>query len=297
MNRRKFVINSTIGLGGLALVGGLKIYGDSSLTAKVTKNLGTSVDLHSHTTVTYEGNPNLGELTKHCINIGLDTLVFTNFVDSRYEDLKNTSVSLGKRYEMLDLGRLFYVYNGEKILMIIKGQEIPTKGGHILTIGGVSDIKNYNDLEETLKEAKDKDAIIIADHPFTGVWGGLGRANLDKHLESWDAIETFNSQNIALIPFLPVLDQRSSNDNAKAFTKEYNLPGVATSDSHRLNEVALSYITFKEKINHYDSDLAIYDLRKVIKENKFENVERYNHWGSFVNWAVPFQIKAKLGLI
>jgi len=290
MSRREFIKNSLIGLTGIALVGGLKVFYDSNQVARVTKNLGTSVDLHSHSIVTYKGHPNLKELTQHCINIGLDILVFTNFVDSRYEDLKNTYRSLRTNYEMQDLGRLFYVYNGEELFTVIKGQEIPTKQGHILTVGATGDIQNYKDIEETLKEARDKDAIIIADHPFTSVWGGIGKENLEEYLDKWDAIEVFNSQNIALVPFLSFLDQRRSNDYAQSFADKHNLAGVATSDSHRLNEIALSYITFKREINYYDADLVISSLRDLIRKKEFENVKRYNSWGSFVSWAVPFQL-------
>ena len=294
MNRRKFIGSTLIGLFGISLIG-RKIGYDSKLVSKVEKNLGTSIDLHSHATVTYKGIPDIKQLADHCIKIGLDCIVFTNFFDSRYEDLKKTWPSLRHFYEMQDFGRLFYAYNGDKILMVIKGQEVPTKQGHILTVGAASNIQDYRNLDETIKEAKDKDAIIIADHPFTKVWGGIGKENLEEYLDKYDAIEIFNSQNIALLPLIPILDQRGSNDLAREFSRQNNLPGVATSDSHRLNEIALSYITFKKSINYYDSDLVISSLRSIIKSKDFENVTRYNNWGSFVNWAVPFQIKSRLG--
>jgi len=295
MNRRGILKYALI-IGGGTLFGlGLKIGDDLmyNLNLKVEKNLGTTVDLHSHVVVKYEGKPDLNRIAEHCMNIGLDVLVFTNFVDSRYEYLKRTARALSKRYKFEDLGRAFYVFGAQKSFMVIKGQEIPTKQGHILTVGATGDIKNYNDLSETIKEAKDKDAIIIADHPFTSVWGGLGRKNLEEHLEDWDAIEVFNAQNIKLVPFL--MDQTESNKLAQEFAYENNLPGVATSDSHKLNEIALSYITFKQKLNFSKSDDIIAYLRKIIKNKEFENVRRYNSWGSFVSWAVPFQLKARLG--
>lgn len=296
MDRRRFMKNTLIGTSGVMLLstlaGSMKIMHDSSLIAKVEENLGTSADLHSHAIVTYEGKPDIKELFDHCSKIGLDIIVFTNFADSRYEDLKKTAVNLPKNYEVFDLKRVFYVSDGNKLLTVIKGQEVPTKEGHILTVGAIGEITNYREMEEAIKEAKDKDAILIADHPFTSIWGGMGRENLEKYLDKWDAVE-FNSQNITLIPFL--MDQRRSNYKAEDFSKKYNIPLVATSDSHRLEEIALSYITFKEKPKIVYGDKLISKLIEIIKSNNFENIKRYNEWGSFVSWAVPFQIKAKLG--
>ena len=296
MNRRKFIKNAIIGTSGFilfsTLIGGTKIIYESSRIVKVEENLGTSADLHSHAVVTYEGKPNLRELFDYCSRIGLDIIAFTNFADSRYEDLKKTAISLPKKYEFQDLGRVFYVSDGNKLLTVVGGQEVPTKQGHILTVGATSQIKNYKEMKETIEEAKDKDAIIIADHPFTSVWGGMGKENLEKHLDDWDGIE-FNSQNITLIPFL--LDQRKSNYEAEEFSKKYNIPLIATSDSHRLEEIARSYITFKEKLGLMYDNRLISKLRSIIKSKNFDNVKRYNTWGSFVSWAVPFQIKAKLG--
>ena len=294
MKRRNAIKYGGIALAGI-LSGAGKIIWDASTVKKVDYNLGTSIDLHSHAVVTYKGSPNLEELTDHCINIGLDILVFTNFVDSRYEDLKKTATSLPKNYEFEDKGVICYVSKDNKLFTIIKGQEIPTKKGHILTVNATDDIKDYNDLSETIKEANDKDAIIIADHPFTLIWGGIGLSNLEKYLDKWDAIETFNSQNIELFPVY--IDQRISNPLALNFAKKYNIPSVATSDSHRLNEIALSYITFKEKFGLKERDELISNLRGVIRKQNYECIERSNNWGSFVKWAVPFQIKSKLGLL
>ena len=282
-----------ISAGIISLAGGIKMVYDSNSIASVDKNLGTSIDLHSHAVVTYEGRPTLEELTAHCMTIGLDTLVFTNFADSRYEDLKKTALKLSGNYNFLDNGRVFYVSYDDKIFTVIKGQEVPTKQGHILTVGAASDITDYKDIKETIEEAKDKDAIVIADHPYTTLHGGMGEGNLERYLDQWDAIEVFNAQNINLVPFL--LNQKLSNEKAREFAKKHNLPGIATSDSHRLNEIAVSYITFKEKFGVMDTDKLIDNLRRIIRNKQFEAIERYNSWGSFVSWAVPFEIKARLG--
>ncbi|MBI2672830.1 PHP domain-containing protein, partial [Candidatus Woesearchaeota archaeon] len=227
------------------------------------------------------------------MTIGLDMLVFTNFADSRYEDLKKTALKLSEGYHFSDYGKVFYVSYDEKIFAVIKGQEVPTKQGHILTVGGSSEINNYKDMKETIDEAKDKGAIVIADHPYTTLHGGMGEKNLEKYLDQWDAIEVFNAQNINLVPFL--LNQKQSNEKARAFARKHNLPSIATSDSHRLNEIAVSYITFKERFGVMEPDKLIASLRGIIRNKQFEAIERYNSWGSFVSWAVPFEIKAKLG--
>src|SRR3989344_1224638 len=84
-----------------------------------------------------------------------------NFSDRRYEMTINSP-----GYERDYLGENkngVRVYGSNGTLIIVKGQEVPTKQGHILVLGlGVDKhLKERGTLEETIAEADDNNGIIV----------------------------------------------------------------------------------------------------------------------------------------
>ena len=84
-----------------------------------------------------------------------------NFSDSRYETFAGL-----RGYNRINLRSGIYV--PEKDILVVKGQEVPTKQGHLLVLGLEKDkhLKDGRILEDTIKEAKDHNGILIVDHPF-----------------------------------------------------------------------------------------------------------------------------------
>jgi len=103
-------------------------------------------------------------------------------------------------YDRTDIGNAFYV--PEKEVLVIKGQEVPTQQGHLLVLGlkKGKQIKIYKSLEETIKEARDENTVIIGDHPF-------GLSGIGKYLEKnpeilfqIDGLEVHNGESCLWIP-------------------------------------------------------------------------------------------------
>ena len=91
-----------------------------------------------------------------------------NFEDNRYE-----SIIKLKGYNRKNLGNAVYV--PEKEMTIIRGQEIPTKEGHIL---GLALPENLNlpsgeCVRDTIKRIKDNNGSVIVAHPF--YYEGMGK--------------------------------------------------------------------------------------------------------------------------
>ena len=116
-------------------------------------------------------------------------------------------------------------------MLVVKGQEVPTKQGHILVLGIASGVhlKSGRSLLESLQEASDNEGIIIADHPF--FHGGIGDSLYDSRvLEYFDAIEIFNGE--ALF----------GNNKARNFYNSVkdifpNLGALSCSDGHSFYEL------------------------------------------------------------
>ena len=193
-----------------------------------------------------------------------------NFSDERYEQF----VTL-QGYEREYLGeRENSIYIPEKKILVIKGQEVPTKEGHLLVLGLGNEVhlKEKRSLEDTIKEAKDNNGIIIADHPF--YWKGIG-PYLERNihlLERIDGIEIFNGEASFGLPFGPL--PTNSNERTKEFYKEVNpifprLGAISTSDGHSFYELGKSW-TELGKIELSQSRRFIQSLRESIQRTSLE---------------------------
>jgi|SRR3989344_3477684 len=184
-----------------------------------------------------------------------------NFVDDRYERF------IGLRgYERVFLGENKNgIYVPEKKIYVVKGQEVPTKKGHLLVIGLQNGfhMKNARPLEDSLKEAKDNNGIIIADHPFHR--HGLG-PHLEKKLKllpQFDAIEIFNGESCIGFP-------SEANKKAEEFYSHIKidfpfLGAITSSDGHSFYELGKCW-TELEAIKPRQSSSFNSTLRKSIRK-------------------------------
>jgi len=183
-----------------------------------------------------------------------------NFADRRYEQF----VEL-KGYERVYVGENKNgVYVPEKKVLVVKGQEIPTKEGHLLVIGLEHEkhLKSGRSLEDALKEVKDLGAIAIADHPFG--FEGIGNY-LEKNknlINDLEAIEVHNAEASFGLPFGPLPIR--ANKNAQKFysniKKDFpNLGALSTSDGHSMYELGRNWTEIEmpdiENKNNFVSSL------------------------------------------
>lgn len=168
------------------------------------------------------------------------TFGMVNFDDKRYEKFSGL-----KGYDRAYIGEnRNAIYIPERDVLIVKGQEVPTKDGHLFVLGLGYDqhIQQHQTLEDTIKEAKDFSATIILDHAFFIPAGGAG-LYINKNyklLKDIDAIEIYNGESV-IYPFSNLRAQLLLN---KMVT--FSLGTIATSDGHSFYELGRSWTEIDE---------------------------------------------------
>ena len=223
-------------------------------------------DLHNHlATFIYKGSFNdvIDIAYKRLGSNGIFSI--TNGYDNRYEDFLNLKTS----YKKESIGNSIYIPN--KKILIIKGQEVFTKQGHLLVLGLSKNInlKHNKNLEDSLKQAKDNNTIVISPHPF--FIGGLGNYLIKnhRHLKYFHGIEIHNGEAFY------------GNEKAKDFysliKEDYNLGALSFSDGHSVKEIGSSY-TLLEKPNLKTFEKLIESLKKSVQQhNKDFSKDKQSH--------------------
>ena len=194
--------------------------------------------------------------TADCSLVGI-----INFDDLRAHAIFESIKRLGDSETNHKDGLLSVYQNGKQAHFVI-GQEIPTDKGHVLVVGTDKCIKNRK-LEDTLKEARELDALIIADHVgFPGY--SLGEKEMIKYRIYFDAIEIWNGN----VPFL--------HNTQEELSEKYGIPGIASSDSHTAKGALTSYTEF----THLDFS-NIRDLRQSLRKG-LQNVNAYHKEEEFI---------------
>ncbi|MDD5193453.1 MAG: PHP-associated domain-containing protein [Candidatus Nanoarchaeia archaeon] len=170
-----------------------------------------------------------------------------NFDDKRYERFTEF-----RGYERVYVGENcngFYV--PEKKVLVVKGQEVPTKEGHLLVIGlgKNAHLTQHRTLAETLKEAEDNQGVTIVDHPFHSHGLGSYLESNPEPLMRIDAIEVYNGEAAFGIPGTPF--PYGANKRAQTFydrIKSYSphLGALASSDGHSMYELGRSWTEIDE---------------------------------------------------
>ncbi len=201
-------------------------------------------DLHSHlrtrSDMTGYFNPAIDIARKRLGEGGIFGLI--NFADARYEQFAQE-----RGYERQDLGNALYV--PEQDILVVKGQEVPTKQGHVLVLGleKGKHLAGDKELRDTIKEAKDNNGILIVDHPYSS-HGGLGpflMANPEL-IRQFDAWEVHNGE-AALF--------KGANDKAqKIFDEDKILKSLvgqlSSSDGHSTYELGKNWTALRMPISY-----------------------------------------------
>jgi predicted metal-dependent phosphoesterase TrpH len=145
----------------------------------------------------------------------------------------------------------------------VVGEEITTRGGHLLALFLERPIKPLRSLRETIARVHDQGGIAIPAHPLVpyplcAQAGALRRlaADPDPRFRP-DALETFN----------PTALGRPWHPKTVAFAAELGLAAVGNSDAHTLDAIGQGWSTFPGR--------TAGDLRNAI-------LTRQTHWhGSF----------------
>ncbi len=139
-------------------------------------------------------------------------------------------------------------------VILIPGQEVTTKDGHLLVLGWIKQVPQNLTMKESVEFAKseNKDAVCIAAHPFDRLRSGKGAKIQDAAI---DGLEILNAS--ALFGIF--------NWQAKRFARNrYNIQ-LGNSDSHRISEFGFAYTEIPDVESHEE---VLRNLQKGIAKGK-----------------------------
>jgi len=245
----------------------------------------TIVDLHAHgpekfgyrigSKVLEGAFPEI--LLRRSFNKADSTLVgLTQFGDIEYGQarliLENLKLTANRKcYSVRDHDYFISITDGDKNANFILGQEHQTNKGHVLIVGAGRPIKHF-ELEDVLKEARDLDSFVIADHPLfeMGLPGkifnkinnnstrmSLLEEDIYEFRDFFDAIETGN-----------IYCNEKTRKKIRKLSKNLNIPLISSTDSHKDN-VFHSFTTFGG-LDFSNPDLLKQTLRNRLKYAKLK---------------------------
>jgi predicted metal-dependent phosphoesterase TrpH len=162
-----------------------------------------SVELHTHSALSYDGRDPVDLLLEQAAAVGLDALAVT--------DHDEIDASLEAADRATDHG-----------LVGIPGIEVTTAAGHLLALGVEEFIPSGRPFDETLDLIGDLGGVAVVPHPFQKSRHGVAPHISRDQLASADAIETYNSRLLTGI----------ANRRAERFADRRGLPTTAGSDAH-----------------------------------------------------------------
>lgn len=168
-------------------------------------------DLHIHSMFSNDGRSTMEEIVESALTRGLGCIAVTDH----------------NNFEAYDL------LKGNKNLIVIPGEEVSSKDGHILAYNIDREIERGMSVSDTVDAIHDAGGIAVAAHPYRW-WSGLGERNV---IPEFDAIEAYNSRS-------------KKRDNIKAFNLAMSMgkPITGGSDSHSPLSIGKAYTRFKDDV-------------------------------------------------
>ncbi|GAB7017572.1 PHP domain-containing protein [Halostagnicola bangensis] len=162
-----------------------------------------SVELHTHSSLSYDGRDPVELILEQAAAVGLDAIAITD------HDEIDASLEAAKRAP-------------EYGLVGIPGIEISSKAGHILGLGIDEAVPPGLSYESTLEAIRSQGGLAVVPHPFQESRHGVMARITREELAEADAIEVYNSR---------LLTGRA-NRQAERFAESHGLPMTAGSDAH-----------------------------------------------------------------
>jgi len=163
------------------------------------------IDLHVHTLHSIDGMFSVKEMVESAKRKGLDGIAITDH---------NTTSGLNEAEKLSRRG-----------FIVIPGEEISTKGAHVVALGIKKEIPRDLPLQKTLRLIKEQGGVAIAAHPFVP-----SKDPTAVQKAKFDAIEVLNGRAFFL-----------SNPLALRYARRTHMPMVAGSDAHHAEDVGIAY--------------------------------------------------------
>lgn len=160
-------------------------------------------DLHVHSVHSDDGRQSPAEIIARAKEIGLGCIAITD-------------------HDSADAFREF-----DDSIIVIPGEEVSSKKGHIIALGIDRYIKRDMPVKETIDAIHEAGGIAIAAHPYR-FWTGLGRRNV---IPEFDGVEALNARSTKL-----------KNKRSYALAKKFGKLITAGSDAHRTSMLGKGYV-------------------------------------------------------
>jgi hypothetical protein len=162
-----------------------------------------SVELHSHSALSYDAHDPVELLLEQAAAVGLDALAVT---DHDEIDASLRAADIAPEYGLVG----------------IPGIEISSAAGHVLGLGVAEAVPPGLTFMETLDRIRDQGGIAVIPHPFQKSRHGVAPHVTEGELASGDAMEVYNSRLLTGL----------ANRWAESFAVDHDLPMTAGSDAH-----------------------------------------------------------------
>ena len=171
------------------------------------------IDLHCHTSASFDSLASPGDVVRAAARRGLTHLAVTD-------------------HDRID-GALRARDAAPGGLMIIIGEEVTTSDGDLIAAFLERAVPPGLTALEAIAAIREQGGLVGVPHPFdrSRGYGRTSGAQLEDIADEVDWIEAHNAR---------VVDG-SANEQAAIFAAEHSLPGVCASDSHTILEVGISY--------------------------------------------------------
>lgn len=202
------------------------------------------IDMHVHSRYSEDGSAEIEEIIRAAKRKGLDGIAIT---DHNTIDGWDEAIRLGKKYGII----------------VVRGEEVSSKEGHILAYGISHKIEKGMSADETVKEIKQAGGVAVAAHPFR-VSNGVG-GNVVRHI-NFDCVEAINSWSPPYI-----------NRKAEKLAKSLGLPVTGGSDAHRTDDIGRAYTVFPDDVK------SEYDVIKSMKQGRVSAGGSSQEWGALLS--------------
>jgi len=171
------------------------------------------IDLHCHTSASFDSTATLGAVLRAAASRGLTHLAVT--------DHDRIDAALRARDAAPDG------------LTVIVGEEVKTVDGDLIAVFLERLVPPGLSAVETIAAIREQGGLVGVPHPFDRLrgYGHKSGADLADIADKVDWIEAYNARVIG----------SGANEKAAIFAKERGLPGVCGSDSHTVMEVGVAY--------------------------------------------------------
>jgi predicted metal-dependent phosphoesterase TrpH len=185
-------------------------------------------DLHVHSNYSKDGLSSVEKILQAAKAKGLDGVAFTDH-----------DTTAGGRYALEVVDR---VAPG---LLVIPGEEVTTRSGHLIVLGITQDIPGGMSVADTIKEAKRLGGIVVVPHPYNKPRHGMAIP------KGADAAEVYNSR------FILGMHNRRATQKAR----KLKIPEVAGSDAHQATMVG-------NAITLINANKNLKDVLEAIRQGK-----------------------------